>query len=167
VTLSPIGSGLGTHPSFDASHAAERADSGPTPPVPTVLIVEDHVDTAELLRQWLGKRNIGAAITPDAPSAMAWLSRHSPRCLVLDEGIPGTSGLELLRQLKSHARLQAIPVIFYSASYDDGLARDAVALGAEAWFVKGVSRPEDLVSRVQAFCGTIGAPPERSPSREA
>jgi CheY-like chemotaxis protein len=129
----------------------------PHTPLPTdrrprapVLIVEDHHDTAEMLRRFLTRRGQPADIAEDAATALAKLQTQRPSCLLLDESIPGMTGLQLLRTLRQHPEYQSLPAVFYSAHHDADKQAAAQALGA-AWFIKGISRLEDLNAHIAAY----------------
>lgn len=67
-------------------------------------------------------------------------------CVVLDHGLPGMSGLELLEHLVD-ARC-SMGVVMITAHADQQVQRRAVELGADAFFAKPF-RSEDLVESVQ------------------
>lgn len=120
-----------------------------------VLIVEDHSDTSEMLERHLMKKNLPEhqlKAVPDGMSALAFLEKSKPCCMILDETIPGMTGLDLLRQIRAHPEYKDITVFFYSAAYDWRKQMEAEALGAKKWFVKGVSRLADLIDQVVEAC---------------
>jgi CheY-like chemotaxis protein len=117
---------------------------------PPVLIVEDHADTAEMLRRFLGRNGVAAEVASGAEVALTALAQRTPSCLILDETMPGTTGLELLRRLRQNPVHRDLPVVFYSAAFDWGKQVEARALGARGWLVKGVSRLSDLMEQVRA-----------------
>jgi two-component system chemotaxis response regulator CheY len=119
-----------------------------------VLIVEDHADTAQMLARHLARRGIPAEAVENALAAMDFLDVIKPACMIVDETMPGMSGLDLLRQLQARPEWREIPVFFYSAAYDWRKQMEAEALGAKAWFVKGITRLDDLMSDVVAACQT-------------
>jgi DNA-binding response OmpR family regulator len=116
----------------------------------TVLIVEDHADTAEMLRRFLVRNGMGAEVALDAEMAMSAMARSRPSCVILDETMPGRTGLELLRRLREHPAYRDLPVLFYSAAFDWRKQAEARSLGAKGWFIKGVSRLPDLMEQVRA-----------------
>jgi CheY-like chemotaxis protein len=119
----------------------------------TILVVEDHADTAGMLTRHLGRRGLCAETVGTGPEALEYLAQTKPCCIVLDEGMPGMSGLEFFRHLLAWSETRDIPVFFYSASFDWRKQMEATALGAKGWFVKGVSRMQDLLDAVEACCG--------------
>lgn len=119
----------------------------------SVLIVDDHADTAEMLRRYLARKGLVADVAPDGREALDLVSRRRPTCVILDETMPGMTGLDVLRRLKESPEGRRIPVFFYSAVFDHGKQLEAEALGALGWYVKGVSRLNDLMDNVIAVAG--------------
>jgi CheY-like chemotaxis protein len=119
----------------------------------SVLIVEDHSDTADMLRRYLEREGCDAEIVGDGRQALEYLERGRPRCLIVDEGMPGMTGLELLRQLQARPEYRGIPVIFYSAAYEWRKQMEAEALGAKGWYIKGVTALGEMLKRVKQECG--------------
>jgi two-component system chemotaxis response regulator CheY len=117
------------------------------------LIVEDHSDTAEMLRNFLKRKGVHAESVADGMEALEYLEgKGAPHCLIVDWGMPRMDGLELLRQLKARPEYRNLPVIFYSASYDWRRQMEAETLGAAAWYIKGISSLKDLVAKVHEYC---------------
>ena len=122
-------------------------------PAARVLLVEDDPKLPELLAELLSEANITVIHAPSAPEAMV-LVRESPVDLVLlDLGLPGVNGFELLRQLKELPDTQSIPVIVLTAwnSTQDKLR--GFELGATDYLTKPFEAAE-LRARV---CSTLRA----------
>jgi CheY-like chemotaxis protein len=119
----------------------------------SVLIVEDHADTAEMLRRLLVRNGFKADVANSAGEAIEMMDRQRPTCLILDETMPGMTGLDLMRHMSNDPQHREIPVLFYSAAFDAQKQATAKALGARGWFIKGVSRLPDLVDEVKATRG--------------
>src|SRR5258707_244458 len=83
-----------------------------------VLIVDDHHDTCEALQRMLQARGINAQFALDAASAMQHMKNELPQVVILDDMMPGKTGMELLKDIKTDPLLSDVPVIFYSAVFD-------------------------------------------------
>ena len=101
---------------------------------PLIAIVDDDAsicDALTSLMRAVGWRAEGFA------TAEAFLQSgqvHTTACLLLDVRLPGSSGLELQRQLRSsQAR---IPIIFITAHGNDAMRAQALHAGAVAFFAK-------------------------------
>ncbi len=97
---------------------------------PRVLIVEDDADQAHIFAESVRLAKATPVVAQDGAQARARLQEFVPSAVILDLHLPGVSGLELLRQIRSEARLAGTPVIVTSAD-----ARAAAALHDQADFV--------------------------------
>ena len=88
----------------------------------TILIVDDHAATRELLRallQYKGHRVLAAVGGPEAIAATA---EAMPDLIIADVVMPGMDGFTFIRLLREHTRCRA-PVAMMSASLDEARAR--------------------------------------------
>ncbi len=84
-------------------------------PASQVLLVEDDPGVPEVLAGLLQDDNIALVSAGNASAALK-LARDNPFDLILlDLGLPGVNGFELLRQLKECPETQTIPVIVLTA----------------------------------------------------
>jgi DNA-binding response OmpR family regulator len=116
---------------------------------PTILVVDDEPPLRELIRVSLGNR-FEFTEAGDADEAWAEAQSRRPDLVVLDIMLPGRSGLELLRQLKSDADLAGVPVVVLSAWQTEQDARDALDAGADAFFPKPFA-PDELARVVDVL----------------
>ena len=90
-----------------------------------ILLTEDHEDTLEAMARVLRKRGhtVYAARTAEEARDLA----DANRCdlLVGDIGLPGRSGIELMRELRERHGLKGIAVSGYAARNDINAALDA------------------------------------------
>src|SRR5713226_2593818 len=80
-----------------------------------VLLVEDDPRMPELLAALLQDDNIRLTCAPEATAAFKATKENHFDLILLDLGLPGTNGFDLLRQFKQSPELQAIPVIVLTA----------------------------------------------------
>jgi FixJ family two-component response regulator len=122
-----------------------RADLSPQVQ-PMVIIVDD--DSA--MRESLGSlvRSVGLEVTMFAsiPELLELGRLKRPTCLVLDVRLPGRSGLDLQRELKS-ANIQ-LPIIFITAHADVPMSVQAMKGGALEFLTKPF-RDQDLLEAIQ------------------
>jgi CheY-like chemotaxis protein len=117
-----------------------------------VLVVEDHLDTADMIKRVLARHGVTVEVARSGREALELIDRVTLRCLVLDEAMPDMTGLALYRQLLSRPGFAKTPVFFYTASYEWRKQMEAEQLGARGWFVKGISRLSDLIHPVLDAC---------------
>ncbi|MCL4181452.1 MAG: response regulator transcription factor [Verrucomicrobia bacterium] len=105
-------------------------------PVPhsRVLLVDDHPDVLRQVAEVLSGKFRVVESLPDGRALRQAVITHHPDLVVLDISLPGTSGLELAREL---ARTESAPrVVFLTVHADSDYAREAFATGAFGYVVK-------------------------------
>lgn len=122
-----------------------------------VLVVEDHLDTRELLKYNLTSAGFDVATAGDGQSGLDMAAAFRPDIVLLDLMMPGIDGLETCRQLKADASLSRIPVIMLTAKSDEVDKIVGLELGADDYVVKPFS-PRELVLRIKAVLRRSGAP---------
>ena len=80
-----------------------------------ILIVDDMPTNLDLLCGMLRDRGYRVRVATSGPRALAAVHAEPPDLLLLDVNMPGMSGYDVCRQLKSDDGLRGIPVIFISA----------------------------------------------------
>ncbi len=92
-------------------------------------------------------------VASSGPEALRILDESDELHLViLDLMLPGLSGPDVLRYLRSHARWHELPVIVLTAAAQDNEYRTAAALGASEFMTKPFS-PRRLLARALALVG--------------
>jgi DNA-binding response OmpR family regulator len=128
--------------------------------VKTILVVEDEMKIARLVRDYLQHAGFEVIVTGNGESALASARGSKPDLVVLDLGLPGRDGLDVTRELR---RSSNIPIVMLTARGDEADRIVGLELGADDYVVKPFS-PKELVARVRAVLrrtGTVGAaPPE-------
>jgi len=90
---------------------------------PTVLVVEDHADSREMLCELLRQGGLSVLAASDGVEAIAFLQSHMPALVLTDLRMPRMDGMELARYIKSHERYGHIPVVLISAHLPAASAR--------------------------------------------
>ncbi len=117
-------------------------------PTKRVLIVEDDLHIAELLRLHLRDEGYAVTYAADGHAGLAELERGSWDALVLDLMLPGIDGLEICRRARAMARYT--PIIIISARSSEVHRILGLELGADDYLAKPFSVLE-LVARVKAL----------------
>jgi CheY-like chemotaxis protein/transcriptional regulator with XRE-family HTH domain len=102
-----------------------------------VLVIDDNVDTLELLRRYAVDSRYSLITVQDAEEALSLAQRHSPRIIVLDVMMPHTDGWKVLGRLRQHPATEHIPVIVCTILAQEELA---FSLGASGFVRKPLSR---------------------------
>lgn len=112
-----------------------------------ILITDDDVELAGLLRDFLARDGFEVALAHTADEALAMLRREAFDALVLDVMMPGRSGLDALRELR---RESALPVLMLTALGEDVDRIVGLELGADDYLPKPCN-PRELAARLRAI----------------
>jgi signal transduction histidine kinase/CheY-like chemotaxis protein/CHASE3 domain sensor protein len=104
-----------------------------------ILIVEDDVPFAEILRDLAHEMDFQCVVVHAAEQGLIAAARFHPSAILLDVNLPDFSGLRVLDQLKRDSRSRHVPVHVVS-SFD--YRREALELGAAGYALKPTSRQE-------------------------
>lgn len=120
-------------------------------PTPTVLMIEDHDDTACLIRFILERNGYVVRHAPDGWNAKRLTETTEPPDLVLlDISLPSLSGLELLRIIRTTPEWQWIPVIMLTSDTRMETKDEATNLGATEYLKKPFTQ-EHLMKAIEPF----------------
>lgn len=107
----------------------------------TLLYVEDNPANIQLMRALVAELpNVTLATTHTAELGIEMAKQIRPDLVVLDVNLPGMSGIDAVRQMKSMPETAALPVIALSANVTPG----AIRRGMEAGFAKYLTKPLDI-----------------------
>jgi two-component system phosphate regulon response regulator PhoB len=116
----------------------------------TVLLVEDEPAILDLLQVTLSARGFRVRKAEDADRARESIRAELPDVVILDWMLPGQSGIQLARELRSDARSRALPIIMLTAKADESDKVQGLEVGADDYITKPFS-PRELVARVNAL----------------
>jgi two-component system, OmpR family, phosphate regulon response regulator PhoB len=123
----------------------------PAPPaVPRILVVEDEPDIAALIAYQLTREGFRVETASTGDQALTAVNREVPDLVVLDRMLPGLSGDEVLRSLRSEVATQSLPVLVLTAKREQEDRIQGLELGADDYLTKPFS-PRELVLRVQSI----------------
>ena len=112
----------------------------------TILLVEDEAKIVQLARDYLERGGFGVLSAANGEAALAKFRSDRPDLAVLDLGLPGMDGLDVLRELRRESNA---PVIILTARGEESDRLVGLELGADDYMVKPFS-PKELVARVRA-----------------
>jgi DNA-binding response OmpR family regulator len=124
-----------------------------------ILIVEDHPTMREAMRLILEHEGFDIREAPDGGTALTMVHEHRPDLMFLDLNIPGTSGADVLSELKGDPSTEDIRVIIVTATGEEG-REFVLSLGADEYFTKPFS-PTALLRTVERV---LEGPNETSPT---
>ena len=112
----------------------------------TVLVVDDEPKIAQLARDYLEHAGFAVLTAGDGPSALHVVGSRRPDLVVLDLGLPGLDGLDVMRSIRSAG---ATPIVVLTARDTELDKLLGLELGADDYVTKPFS-PRELVARVRA-----------------
>ncbi len=114
-----------------------------------ILVVDDEPAIREMVGFALTREGFEFLEARDAEEAQTRIADDSPDLLLLDWMLPGVSGIDLARRLKSHPDTQELPIIMLTARSDEAHKVKGLEIGADDYVTKPFS-PRELVARVRA-----------------
>ena len=105
-----------------------------------IIIVDDDEMYGSMVIDILMQPNIEVTLIDDANKALAVISKTHPDLILLDQNMPGITGLELLKQLKLLPKINTIPVIMLTGELSKDIIKQSIKSGAEGYLVKPSNR---------------------------
>ena len=115
---------------------------------PCVLLVEDEPAQREILRYNLSAEGYDVTMAENGDDALILIEEVTPDLVLLDWMLPGVSGIEICRRLKTRKETRAIPVIMLSARSEEVDRVRGLETGADDYVVKPFSVSE-LMARIR------------------
>ncbi|MEI8006151.1 MAG: response regulator [Bacteroidota bacterium] len=118
-----------------------------------LLIIEDDPSFSKILFDFAGDKGYKCLVAMDGESGLYLADLHVPSAIILDIGLPGINGWEVMERLHQDSKTRHIPVHFISAL---DKSKDALQMGAIGYLTKPVSvdklreafgRIEDVISK--------------------
>ena len=115
-----------------------------------ILVVDDNPTNLKLLRVLLGGQGFEVRTAGDASEALQALSSFTPRLILMDLQLPGMSGLDLTRQLKSDPKTSGIIIVALTAFAMKGDEERALDAGCDGYIAKPIDT-RTLPQRVRQY----------------
>ena len=120
-----------------------------------ILIVEDEMPQAEMLRYNLEKEGFRTVVADTGEAAIGRVDVEIPDLVVVDWMLPERSGIDVCRELRARPETQALPIIMLTARGEEGDRVLGLEAGADDYVVKPYS-PREMVARIQALLRRSG-----------
>ncbi|KTE89600.1 PhoP family transcriptional regulator [Desulfitobacterium hafniense] len=111
-----------------------------------ILIADDEVELAELVKDFLSDEQYEALVARDGHEALELFRMNQPQLVILDIMMPGLDGMEVCRRIRAESN---VPIIMLSAKKAEVDKILGLGLGADDYIVKPFS-PGEVVARVKA-----------------
>ena len=133
---------------------------------PIFLIEDNPVDIDLTIRAFKHRKLTNPIeIARDGEEAISWINKWSsgeplPVVILLDLKLPKLSGLEVLKEIKSHKSFKTIPVVVLTSSSDDLDIKTAYNLGANSYIVKPVDFDKfiEVAAQIELYWSVLNKP---------
>jgi CheY-like chemotaxis protein len=126
-----------------------------------VLYIEDNIHNRRLVRKVLQSRGYTIVEAEEGITGLAMAQDLKPALVLLDIGLPGMDGLEVVARIKADEELRPIPVIALTASAMRGDRERFLAAGCDDYLSKPVQAME-LLQKVGDYYPSNGHRPINS-----
>ena len=122
-----------------------------------LLVVEDDENQRTAIVDLIGNGDVKTTAVGSAEEAFAQLKEKHFDCMVLDLGLPGTTGFDMLEQVKNEPKLRDLPIIIYTGK--DLSKKDETRLKkyAKTIILKDARSPERLLDETALFLHRVEA----------
>jgi two-component system, OmpR family, phosphate regulon response regulator PhoB len=125
-----------------------------------IAVVEDDASIGDALSRWLGDLGHEVLVFGSGEALFAFSPLGRFDLFVLDWGLPGMSGIAVLRELRTARSIDA-PVVFCTSRDAESDVVDCLAAGADDFIVKPI-RKNELAARISAAIRRSYPPEQRS-----
>jgi DNA-binding response OmpR family regulator len=122
---------------------------------PLVLVADDDEDILLLVTTRLRRDGFDIISARSGDEALALVRERRPALAVLDIGMPGLDGVQVLEEIRGDDDLRAMLVVLLTAKAQESDVRRGFDAGADAYVKKPFS-PADLSARVRELLGSSG-----------
>jgi two-component system response regulator BaeR len=120
-----------------------------------ILVAEDEVKIAEVLKDYLSKAGYRVACLGRGDLVVPYVQQNQPSLILLDLMLPGLDGMEVCREVR---KFSEVPIIMITARVEEIDRLLGLELGADDYICKPFS-PREVVARVKAVLRRVYAPP--------
>lgn len=135
-------------------------------PSRSVMIVDDDVPLRTAFARALERVGYSVTATTGSPEVLDLINTHRPSLILLDNHMPGATGIELIKEIRQIFSLDELPIVLISGSSIQGEIDEAMKSGANDFRRKPVGLDE-LIATVETAIGSlapIASEPQGSPS---
>ena len=117
-----------------------------------VVVVEDDINIAELLRLYLEKDGFSVTVAHDGPEGLRAAEEQKPDLVMLDIMLPGMDGWQVCKRLRQTSK---VPIIMLTAKGETEDKVQGLEMGADDYIVKPFEVKE-LLARIHAVLRRTG-----------
>ncbi|MBW8865054.1 MAG: response regulator [Verrucomicrobia bacterium] len=132
-----------------------------------ILIIEDDQIVANVYRNKLTVEGYKVEVANDGEVGLRIMRTFQPELILVDRMLPTISGVDVIREIRSEAGFEKVPIIVFSNTYLTNLIQDAWRAGANKCLSKSSCTPKDVIEVVRNTIGGSGAVPVQKPAAPA
>ena len=117
----------------------------------TILIVEDEPLLSSALSLSLSKDGFQILTAVNGNEALNLVNTNKPDLILLDIIMPGISGIDVVKQLKTDQQLNTIPIIILTNLADKDTETTARNLGVVDYLIKAEYPLSDIANKIKTF----------------
>jgi CheY-like chemotaxis protein len=133
-----------------AAQPLPAASPTPQPDRPKVLIVEDDEFQQKLLARLLSGQHLELAFAGTGAEAQSLMWEMKPDLVLMDVGLPDTSGVEATRAIKAIAQFAHVPIVMVTGHSERAIVVESLKAGAVDFLVKPFDR-NTLIDKLRLF----------------
>lgn len=118
-------------------------------PKPIIALIEDDTFLAGMYVTKLSLEGFAVKLATDGQAGLKLVQTEHPELVLLDLVLPKLAGLDVLKAIRSDAKLKLTPVIVLTNLGDRETIERAMGLGATDYVIKAHFLPSEVVSKVQ------------------
>jgi two-component system phosphate regulon response regulator PhoB len=142
-----------------ARPGAGSQNEGPAMGQPRILIIEDERGLTQTLSWYFNREGFETFIAHDGAEGLRKAQTILPDAVLLDLMLPGMSGLDICRELRSGERTKNIPIIMTTAKAEESDQLVGYKMGADDYVTKPFSN-KVLLEKVKALLRRVDGPGE-------
>ncbi len=132
----------------------------------TILVIDDELSLLKAVKERLELENFGVLTCTSAEQALETVAKFTPDLMVVDLRLPGMSGLDFCRQIRSsESPARLVPIIFLTTDRSELNKVLGLELGGDDYMTKPFS-PAEFVARVKALIRRSLSAEERDGAEE-
>lgn len=115
-----------------------------------IVIVEDDPDICEILEYSLKREDFEVEVFHNGQKALAAILDNPPSLVLLDLMLPGKSGMEVARTIRTEEHTANLPIIMITARSEEMDILHGLEQGADDYITKPF-RPKEVIARIKAL----------------
>jgi len=116
-----------------------------------ILLVEDILDNAALVRKALSGRNYEIIHALDAETGLSLALEHVPNLILLDLGLPDYDGQTLAGWMRAESVLDATPIVAVTAWPEETAKKMVESYGFDGYICKPILKVAEFVAKIDSY----------------